>query len=358
MVRISIASLIYKSPIMSDWVYESVHEFTPMIKSGEAEFFFVANDPTEKLLSHLKNKGYNYIEQNNPIYLDEELLKMGYAKPEYMHRVYKGYNRAILHSKGAIVVLVNSDNYFSPDWLENLLKYFDTQKIVCSQLVEPKHSKHAVFHSAVNGEFGNNPDNFNKDGFLDFAMRKKRTGISLGGAYMPCMFHKDMGIYAGLYPEGNLAGNSFDNVTMTGDEAFFDRLSKNGILHITSLDSIVYHLKEGEKDDVSELLFEENDGLGNPNNKFDSITYSSLPPIKTNGYQILIQSTLEHSQIIAQLLAKLSEDSSLRPSRLSKILNKMKGIWKKIYDRLRKVYILRLAKRIISSIIKIFKKSD
>jgi Glycosyl transferase family 2 len=345
MVRVSIASLIYKSPKMADWIWHSVHEYTPMIGRGEAEFFFVANDPTDEVLAHLRGNGYRYIEQRNPRYSDEELLRMGYAKPEYIHRVYKGYNRAILASRGEIVVLVNSDHYFSPDWLENLLKYFDTRKIVCSQLVEPRHAKYALFGSAVNGEFGNSPRNFNKGGFLEFCMRNKRTGIYLGGAYMPCMLYRDMGIYAGLYPEGNLAGQSFDEVAMTGDEAFFGRLAKNGVLHITALDSLVYHLKEGEKDDEAVLAAEENDAPQKLSGRFNPMPYGRLPSIDTRKYQIVIQPTVDHPNIIAQLLSRRTDRRRYRHPHLTRFQERVAKLIRYGYNLLRRIYFLRLIKR-------------
>jgi hypothetical protein len=306
MVRISIVSLIYKSPKLTDWVYESVHEYTPLIKKGEAEFFFVANDPSEKLLSHLESKGYNYIIQKNKVLSKEELFAMGYAWPEYIHRVYRGYNRGILHSKGEIIVLINSDNYFSPDWLENLLKYLDSKKIVCSQIVEPKHAIHGIFPRAINGEFGNTPENFKKKEFLDFSMKKRRTGAIFGGAYMPCMFYKDLAIYAGLYPEGNLADESFEKILLTGDEAFFSNLLKNNITHITALDSIVYHLKEGEKDESPDSIHESLGVVTNNHNNYP-IDFNKLPSLTTEYFEVVLQPTLEHTYIINQLLNVPSE---------------------------------------------------
>ena len=41
MLKVSIVSLIYQSARLADWVHESVHNFTPMIARGQAEFFFV-----------------------------------------------------------------------------------------------------------------------------------------------------------------------------------------------------------------------------------------------------------------------------------------------------------------------------
>ena len=56
MLKVSIISLIYQSSALADWVHDSVHKFTPMIDRGEAEFFFVANDPTPGLLAHLRGR--------------------------------------------------------------------------------------------------------------------------------------------------------------------------------------------------------------------------------------------------------------------------------------------------------------
>jgi glycosyltransferase involved in cell wall biosynthesis len=251
MVTISIASLIYRSKKYADWLYNSVYEFTPLLKRGEAEFFFVANDPTEELLEHLRQKGYQHYVNVNPKRTEEELFRMGYGAPEYIHRVYRGFNKAIGTAAGDIVVLVNSDHYFSPDWLENLLKYLSSRTIVSSKIVERRHPDHGIFPGAYHGEFGSHPDNFDKQGFLAFCERKKTTGLQLGGAYMPCAFYKRLAIQVGLYPEGNIAGTTFNDVVSYGDERFFSKLAEAGVSHVTAMDSIVYHLKEGEMDEPS-----------------------------------------------------------------------------------------------------------
>lgn len=74
---------------------------------------------------------------------------------------------------------------------------------------------------------------------------------------MPCLLYRDVAVLAGLYPEGNIAGKSFSEVKRYGDEAFYDRLKRFGVEHITAKDSIVYHLKEGEsssKDKLSRII--------------------------------------------------------------------------------------------------------
>lgn len=243
-------SLIYQSARLADWVHRSVMKFTPMIARGEAEFFFVANDPTRELLDHLRIRRYQHVVNINQRYSNEELFALGYAAPEYMSRVYRGYNMGMRHARGDLVVLVNSDNYFSPDWLENLMKYSDRSRVISSTLVERHHPRFSVFPGAFHGEFGGTPETFDEAGFLAFASRIKKTGLEPGSAYMPTLFHRDIAMEAGLYPCGNVAGQAFEHVTRYGDEAFFDTLESLGVSHFTALDSISYHLKEGERDDA------------------------------------------------------------------------------------------------------------
>lgn len=142
MLKLSIICLVYKSTKLADWVWESAHKYTPMLQSGEADFLFVANDPEDYVVAHLIKKGYPFIINRNRRYTEEELFAMGYGVPEYINRVYKGYNQGILHAKGERIVLVNSDNFFSPDWLENLVKYSEFKKVITSQLVERKHERY------------------------------------------------------------------------------------------------------------------------------------------------------------------------------------------------------------------------
>src|SRR5439155_17482671 len=112
-VKISISSLIYKSTKYADFVYNSIYKYTPELQTGEAEFYFIANDATEQVINHLENKKYKYYINNNKHYTEEELFKMGYGCPEYMNRVYKSYNEAIKKASGEIIVLINSDMGFS-----------------------------------------------------------------------------------------------------------------------------------------------------------------------------------------------------------------------------------------------------
>jgi hypothetical protein len=247
MVKVSIFSLIYQSPEWADFVIDSVRKYTPMIALGEAEFFFVANDATPEVIDHLKNKNYPHYVLVNERQSEEFLFSKGYAKPEYLTRVYKGFNFGIEKSKGEIVVIINSDMSFSPDWLENLIRCLSLKNVVSSQLVERDHPTFGVFQGVYHGEFGCGPADFKENEFLEFVLRTKTTGIIPGKGYSPCAFYKTNAYRVGLYPEGNIAGKTYEEVKEYGDERFFRKLLELGIPHHTVLDSIVYHFKEGER---------------------------------------------------------------------------------------------------------------
>lgn len=252
MVDISIVCLIYKSIPLAEALYESVLKYTPLLASGRAEFFFVANDPTDEVVEFLRTKNIPHYININEHLTEKELFSKGFAAPEYMRRVYQGYNFGIQKAKGQRLVLINSDNFFSRDWLENLLKYSDYKKVVSSTLVEPGQDRVGVFPFAIEKDFGRTLDDFKEDKFQQFVEKISKTGYASGGAYMPCLLYKDVAVMAGLYPEGNLAGKSFNEVSRFGDEYFYDRLKEFGIEHITAKDSVSYHLKEGEKSELQE----------------------------------------------------------------------------------------------------------
>jgi hypothetical protein len=256
LVKISIFSLIYKSTRYADAVYESVHRHTQELADGSAEFFFVANLATDRVKEHLIEKGYPHFVHDDGIAL-EEFEAGGFAPPAYMCNVYRGYNFGISKCRGEIVVPVNSDHLFSPNWLTNLLARLDRKTVPASLLVEPGHRKYGVFKDAVGKNFGKNPDQFDEKAFLDFVESISEDVVSQGGAYMPCAFYKDALEAVGGYPNGNLLCPPHDRYIhvrshrrrVYGDIALFFDLKQAGFQHVTVRDSIVYHFKEGELDE-------------------------------------------------------------------------------------------------------------
>lgn len=296
MLEVSIICLIYKSKKLAKAVYDSAYKYTPKLRNGQAEFLFVANDPTSELVDYLEDQRYPYIINVNDHLQNEELFKLGYGAPEYMRRVYQGYNQGILAAKAQKVVLINSDNFFSDDWLENLLKYSDYKKVVCTTLVEPGHDKFGVFPAAIEKDFGHTTEEYQESDFQQFVSKTSKTGYTSGGAYMPCLMYKDVAILAGLYPEGNLAGKSFENIKRFGDEYFYDKLRGFGVEHITAKDSIVYHLKEGEKSEGAE-----DDVKVVEDVKYRRSSYDVRHAVKPTELIAYIKPDVKHTEILNEL---------------------------------------------------------
>lgn len=341
MVEVSIICLIYKSSELAEALYDSLRRHTPMLTTGRVEFFFIANDPTSEVVELLKSKKIpHYININNKL-SDKDLYSLGFGSPEYIRRVYQGYNFGIMKAKGQKVVLINSDNFFSADWLENLLKYSDYNKVVSSTLVEPGHARYGVFPSAIEMDFGRNLDDFSEVDFLSYSEKIKKTGISSGGAYMPCLLYKDIAVMAGLYPEGNLAGSSFNEIVRYGDEFFYDKLKSFGVEHITSKDSIVYHLKEGEKNDDNKQT---NYHKANKTRHIPINTNLKVKPKKLIQYFAPEEG---HQEIITKLLNKFSA-LILNPRDIIATEKYLENI-KNLHNKNIEVVIVSRNKRIIKS---------
>jgi hypothetical protein len=247
--KVSILSLIFQSTKYAEFVYNSVMKYTPEIQDSMAEFFFVANDATKEVLNFLKEKEYPHYIKNNTHYSDAERFEKGFAGPEYCGRVYMGYNYGIQQAKNPVVVWVNSDNCFSPDWLPNLKKRLALNTIVSPRIIQPL----ARFRNPINytrclvENFGTGPDTFNEVAFQSRVGHIKANTITEGNAFFPAMVYKENVEKVGYFPEGNLHNGRYEKIKYTGDTYFYRRLSQLGIKHITSNDSIVYHFDEGEK---------------------------------------------------------------------------------------------------------------
>lgn len=234
--RISIAALVYKSPKFADFVYKGIHDNTPELKTGEAEFYFVLNfkqGESEKLLEHLTTKNYKFYNFNK-----------NYNQPNYpknIGQIYEAWNYTAICSKGEILVLLNSDMIpFNSNWLANMLKCLTIKTVITARLIESR--KMPSGQHAIPKNFGQTLDSFDEKSFRIFAQSLKNNHLKDGGVYMPMMILKENFFKAGGFPEENPNG-------ISGDKYFFDKLSvKFGVRHMTSFDSIFYHFQEGEVD--------------------------------------------------------------------------------------------------------------
>ena len=246
MEKVSIISLIFQSTCYAQFLWDNIRKYTPELETGEAEFFFVANDATQDVKDYLKINSIPHFVHENKIQTDTERFANGYAAPEYCGRVYAAYNKSVEWAKD-IVMMINSDNCFSPGWLYNLKKRLTHNNIVSPRMIQPTY-----FTNPINGSgceiinFGTGPDTYRENEFLEKAISIATDDTSIGNALFPLMVYKDAFRF-GYFPEGNLHGGAYDIVNTTGDTFWYLRLLNNGYTHITSNDSIIYHFNEGEK---------------------------------------------------------------------------------------------------------------
>lgn len=244
MEKVTIIALIYQSVHYAKFLYEGIKEYTP----EDHEFYFIANDATDEVKKFLKENNYPHYVLDNPHYSEEERFEKGFAYPEYCGRVYMGYNFGIKKAQNDVIVWVNSDNAFSPNWLTNLLKRLTKKTVVSPRIVQPCPFPNPINHSVCEVvNFGTGIESYNEAGFQKWVKNNSKDSISIGNAFFPAMIHKENVEKVGYFPEGNLHAGDYMNIRLTGDTWFYLRLSELGIRHITSNDSIIYHFNEGEK---------------------------------------------------------------------------------------------------------------
>ncbi|HRI34939.1 MAG TPA: hypothetical protein PLD02_14415, partial [Saprospiraceae bacterium] len=215
------------------------------VEGWKVGYRIVANDATPEVIEAVKMCGIPYSIFTNPD-----------PKEYYLNRVYRAYNFCITSSKYDNICPVNSDQVYSKDWLANLLKYHDGINIPCSRLVESGKMPSGLHGINLGSEhFGRHPNNFNWQGWFDYAERIKENRIETCGLYMPCILNKERAIESGLYPNGNLYNTGFGNYgdifLRSGDDYYFHEIleERYRMRHITVFDSVVYHIIEGEKDE-------------------------------------------------------------------------------------------------------------
>lgn len=251
---VTIASLIYASPKHALALWNMVK---PELKDG-ARFFFVANDASADVLDCLEKNHIPYVRQDNKKLTDAELEAIGIGKPEYLRRVYQGWNRAVLESKTDCVVLISSDHVLRPGWLSTLYRHWRQDLALSALTIEPR-GRNGIFPNmngtgAIAGEHGRTLDSFDADAFEKHAAAVAADTFTDGGAHQPLMVSRMQMIRAGLYPEGNLHAGKFDKIADYGDRRLFRRLKENGVRHRTCHAVVAYHFQEGEMREHDESI--------------------------------------------------------------------------------------------------------
>jgi hypothetical protein len=236
--EVVVASMVYKCPKYYEFIVDQLSRYAKA-EDYPVKTMLVANDPTPEIEEMIrKETRIDHVD----IYRD--------PKPNdyYLNRVYRCWNYIGKTAPGNGIVFTNSDMAFTPGWLDNLLAAYEPDNIPCSKLIESGKLRSGTY--AIELDFGKSPEEYREEDFLKYADTIKEEGrVSPGGLYMPCLFHKQDFIDAGMYPEGNIHAGGPGAINTkhicSGDVEFFNRTGKK---HVTVFDSLVYHIQEGEKD--------------------------------------------------------------------------------------------------------------
>lgn len=160
----------------------------------------------------------------------------------YINRVYRAWNEGVLCAPTQLVVMLNSDMFASDSWLDQLLwaKHEHQKTVPTSLLVESGRLPSGMPEHVRN--FGQNPDEFDRPGFLGHAATVQQTyQVEPGRLYMPILVDRQEFVDVGMYPEMNPPGT-------TGDKDLIRRYGEAGFKHITALGSVCYHVQLGEQE--------------------------------------------------------------------------------------------------------------
>ena len=236
MKKVEVIAMVYKSVDYTKMIHEQLKNLKSNVEF-DFSYRIIANDANKNVLKYLKDSEASYC-----IYNDKN------PQDFYLNRVYRAWNYGGFSSKAELICFVNSDMFFSKNWLVNLLKYDVERYIPCSRLVESGKMLSGKYGVSMN--FGRHPRDINTSRFYEFSELISEDKKEYGGLFMPCVFKQSIFEQSGGFPEGNVFLESGQLVFgcpndrplyKSGDKYYFDKLNENyNLKHITVFDSIVY----------------------------------------------------------------------------------------------------------------------
>jgi len=241
-MKITVATLIYKSPAYLDFVMESLLEHHS--ENHDVQYLIVCNDATKEVLI-AASRWSSYLSHNYDPKIKIVVHKNANPDDWWIQNVYNAWNRCLLECETEAICFVNSDMAFTDGWLDALAKYDLLTYIPTSRLVES--GRMPSLPGLISKDFGQTLVTFKKKEFEEFA-RVQITPHAWGnkGAYMPSLFNTQRLRDAGGWQKNK--GN------WPGDKITYAILAKKfGMQHLMVGDSIAYHFQRGESAEAGDL---------------------------------------------------------------------------------------------------------
>lgn len=191
---------------------------------------------------------YNWLRANNFKWIDME-----YDEGKgFLHNLYKGWNLGyeVGYKTSDIVCPIATDHAFYKDWLKNLVRKVQTNRIVCCKLIEPgtlpslhctKNLGLTITDQFLGKEFELTCAKLSKDELVFDDTKEYHVDGGVGGTYghrldaMPFVVPRD------VWERFGPMRQDLNSYGTTGDTDFFDRCKMGGVEITKALDAISYH---------------------------------------------------------------------------------------------------------------------
>ncbi len=151
---------------------------------------------------------------------------------------YGNWNRGAEVATTDWLVFATDDQYFAPHWDSNLLKYWQPKRLISGRLIEPGIIP--VYKTNIQQDFGVLPSEFREKDFIAWCQRRKVTGYTPDGFFIPMLQKRADYDVLGHYP---VAGKFGTSTAVSNDYLYVQAALKKGYEFGTAEDSYSYHFQ-------------------------------------------------------------------------------------------------------------------
>lgn len=150
---------------------------------------------------------------------------------------YASWNKGAKIAKNEFLCFITDDQYFAPEWDEEIMKYLGENIIISGQLIEsgvlPPSFKTII------KDFGEHANNFREKEFLNFVEKIKNKTLVEGIFFIPLAISRNKFFQLG----GFETKGRFGIKSVANDVLFIKKAKEKGMRFKSSLSSLSYHFQ-------------------------------------------------------------------------------------------------------------------